>query len=196
MDYKWISELSAILEIPFCVAGGIRDVATAKNILNRGADKISVNSPALERPALVRELSSEFGSQCVVVSVDSKVDDQGLQAAFLYTGDPARARSFGGTVWDWLEEVQELGAGEIVFNAMDADGIRTGYDLPLLKKARERVRVPLIASGGAGSVRHFIDVFQKTNVDAALAAGALHRRELEIPKLKKELAENGLDVRL
>lgn len=196
VDVSWILRLSKILDIPFCVAGGIRSLSIAREILNSGADKISINSPALENPRLIQELSAEFGRQCVVVSVDSRQDKNGDYFVYLYTGDESKTLKSAISTWKWLAEVQDLGAGEVVLNCMDSDGVGLGYDLAQLKKAREILKIPLVASGGARRTEHFIDAFKLADVDAALAAGVFHRGEMNIPDLKRVLRQNGIEVRL
>lgn len=190
----WVEKTAAALDIPFCVAGGIRSVADAEELLNAGADKISVNSPALERPALISELSRRFGAQCVVVGVDSR-RDEGEWRVFQYTGLETRTISSKRRTLDWLREVQDLGAGEVVLNCMDADGTGAGYDVEQLSAARGVLSVPLVASGGAKTAADFVRVFNIARVDAALAAGAFHRGELEIGALKRELRSSGIEVR-
>ena len=195
VDTKWVRDMARLLDIPFCVAGGIRNKDTARAVLNAGADKVSINTPALERPELIQELAEEFGSQCVVVGVDSRTVD-GDEKVFLYTGDETKTVQGTISTWDWLKKVQELGAGEIVLNCMDSDGTGDGYDLTQLKKAREILNIPLVASGGAKRVEHFADAFSDARVDAALAAGVFHRNEIKIYDLKKELQTLNIEVRL
>ena len=195
VDVGWIERIARIIDIPFCVAGGIRGVEQARAVLGAGADKISVNSPALERPALVAELAEAFGVQCVVVGVDSLRDADGQWRVRQYAGDPSRTQALPRATLDWIAEVQALGAGEIVLNCMSADGARTGYDLEQLRAARAVCRVPLVASGGAGSAQHFADVFQQADVDAALAASIFHSGELAVPDLKSFLRGQGIEVR-
>ena len=139
-----------MLDIPFCVAGGIRSVAEADAVLNAGADKISVNSPALQRPELIDELGARFGSQCVVVGIDSQTTPEGYRV-YQYTGDPDRSRDSRRDTLEWVREVQQRGAGEIVLNCMATDGVRHGYDLAQLAAVRALCHVPLVASGGAGT---------------------------------------------
>jgi cyclase len=194
VDREWISKLARVLDIPFCVAGGIRTVADAEEVLNAGAEKISINSPALERPALIEQLARRFGSQCVVVGIDSDTTTDGYRVR-QYTGDPSRTRDSGRMTKDWLHEAQDRGAGEIVLNCMASDGVRTGYDIAQLQTIRGICRVPLVASGGAGSVRHFIEVFEQARVDAALAASVFHSGTLQIDALKSELRAAGIEVR-
>jgi imidazole glycerol-phosphate synthase subunit HisF len=194
VDRSWITRVAAILDIPFCVAGGIRSVADAEAVLNAGADKVSVNSPALERPALIGELARRFGSQCVVVGIDSRTDGDEWRV-FQFTGDPERTRAAGLGTLEWVDRVQALGAGEIVLNCMNQDGVRRGYDLPQLAAVRARCQVPLIASGGAGAPEHFADVFRRAGVDGALAASVFHSATIRIPDLKRYLRTEGIEVR-
>jgi cyclase len=195
VDRGWISRIAQVLDIPFCVAGGIRSVADAEAVLNAGAEKISVNSPALAEPALIDRLAHRFGSQCVVVGVDSQtVGDDFL--VYQYTGDPERSQSTARRTLDWVREAQDRGAGEIVLNCMASDGVRTGYDLAQLQQVREVCRVPLIASGGAGAMEHFADVFSVAHVDGALAASVFHSAAIAIPDLKRYLRERQIEVRL
>jgi cyclase len=194
VDRSWIRRVAGVLDIPFCVAGGIRSVADAESVLNAGADKVSINSPALERPALITELARRFGSQCVVVGIDSRVED-GEYRVYQFTGDPDRTRASGLGTLEWVDRVQELGAGEIVLNCMNQDGVRRGYDLAQLAAVRARCRVPLIASGGAGAPEHFADVFTTARVDGALAASVFHSATIRIPALKAYLRDRGIEVR-
>lgn len=196
---QWVEDVARLLDVPFCVAGGIKSVADAREILHSGADKISVNSPALERPALVSELASAFGRQCVVVGVDSRLgtaaDGSADWVVHAYTGSAATSRLAGRRTLHWLAEVQRLGAGEVVLNCMDRDGMNSGYDVAQLAAARAVLSIPLVASGGARTADHFEQVFAAAHVDAALAAGAFHRGELDIRQLKADLASRGIEVR-
>ena len=194
VDVAWVEKVAAAIDIPFCVAGGIRDVSTARAVLHAGADKVSVNSPALERPELISELAEAFGSQCVVVGVDSIRDGQALRVR-QYTGDPDNMVDPRRDTEHWVEEVQRLGAGEIVLNCMDADGVRSGYDIAQLRRIRTLCQVPLIASGGAGEAQHFLDVFEQADVDGALAATVFHSGQIAIPELKRWLAARGIVTR-
>lgn len=195
VDRSWITRVARTLDIPFCVAGGIRSVETAEEVLACGAEKISVNSPALERPELIDELSRRFGAQCVVVGVDSQTFPDGYRVQ-QFTGNVERSRdTCRGTV-DWVLEAQERGAGEIVLNCMSSDGVRRGFDIAQLRAVRAACRVPLVASGGAGAEEHFAEVFQSAHVDAALAASVFHSGEIAIPNLKRRLRGAGIEVRL
>lgn len=194
VDRSWVTAVARELDIPFCVAGGIRSIRDAEDVLNKGADKISVNSPALERPDLIDELAQRFGSQCVVLGVDSR-EENGEFLVYQYTGDPDRTTAAERRTLDWVSEAQDRGAGEIVLNCMNQDGVRQGYDIEQLRKVRAVSLVPLIASGGAGAMEHFADVFESAGVDGALAASVFHSAEIAVPDLKTYLAERGIDVR-
>jgi cyclase len=200
VERAWVERVARVLDIPFCVAGGIRSVADAERVLGAGAEKVSVNSPALEDPALVERLAARFGSQCVVVGIDSRRDERAGGSAHpwrvhQYTGDPLKARTVARGTLEWVREVQDRGAGEIVLNCMASDGTRTGYDLEQLAAVRAACRVPLVASGGAGAPEHFALAFERAGVDAALAASVFHERALTIPDLKRFLASRGIAVR-
>jgi cyclase len=163
-------------------------------VLAAGADKISVNSPALERPELIDELSAEFGVQCIVVGIDSS-GSAGDWRVHQYTGDPNRSRELARLTLAWVEEVQRRGAGEIVLNCMGSDGVRRGYDIEQLQAVRAVCRVPLIASGGAGTPEHFRDVFRDADVDGALAASVFHSGAIAVPDLKQYLRDQGIAIR-
>ena len=195
VDRGWVERVARVLDIPFCVAGGIRCIEDARDILHAGADKISINTPALERPALVGELADAFGSQCVVVGIDSLRDADGEWRVRSHTGDTASMRALARRTLDWVQEAQRLGAGEIVLNCMGSDGVRDGYDIEQLRAVRAVCEVPLVASGGAGEAAHFERVFGEADVDAALAASVFHSGALSIPKLKARLREAGIEVR-
>ena len=194
VDRDWVKRVARVLDIPFCVAGGIRSVADAEEILNAGAEKVSINSPALANPDLIDALSARFGAQCVVVGVDSQLTAAGYRA-FQFTGDPNRTRESGRDVLAWIREIQDRGGGEIVLNCMGSDGVRRGYDVEQLSKVREICHVPLVASGGAGAVEHFTAVFKEADVDAALAASVFHSGAIVIGELKRELRAAGVEVR-
>lgn len=190
VDVRWVERVADCLDVPFCVAGGIASVADAEAVLAAGADKVSVNSPALRRPALVDELAARFGSQCVVVGMDT-VDGRLRRDS----GRPERASDAGRGLLDWVREVEARGAGEIVLNCIRADGTRAGYDLETTRMVREATRLPLVASGGAGAVEHFAQVFTQAGADAALAASLFHGGEVRIPALKRQLLAQGIRVR-
>jgi cyclase len=194
VDRSWVARIARMLDIPFCVAGGIRSVAQAEEVLAAGAEKISVNSPALEHPDLIDALSRRFGAQCVVVGVDSQTTDHGYRVQ-QFTGDSERMRDTSRGTAEWVIEAQSRGAGEIVLNCMASDGVRRGFDLAQLRTVRAVCRVPLVASGGAGAAVHFTELFQSTGADAALAASVFHSGEIEIPDLKRELRSAGIEVR-
>jgi len=195
VDSEWVSRVAEVIDIPFCVAGGIRSVEQARKVLQRGADKISINTPAVQRPALINELVREFGSQCVVVGIDSVMQD-GAWVTRQMTGIPDRMQQTGHRTMDWIAEVAARGAGEIVLNCMGSDGTRQGFDIEQLRAARRVTSLPLIASGGAGDAGHFVDVFEKADVDGALAATVFHNNKVPIPELKRMLADAGIGVRL
>ena len=195
LDYGWVRDIARLLDIPFSVAGGIRSVDQAGLCLDHGADKVSINSPALERPDLIGEMADRFGSQCVVVGVDSRRSGDDW-VVHQYTGDPNASRAAGRRTLDWITEAQGLGAGEIVLNCMDEDGVRRGYDIAQLAAARALLTIPLVASGGAGAASHFRDVFEQADVSGALAASVFHTGALAIPDLKAFLSEAGQEMRL
>ncbi len=195
VDREWVRRVARALDIPFCVAGGIRSVRDAEQILNAGAEKVSINSPALADPSLIDALSARFGSQCVVVGIDSKLTELGFRAQ-QFTGDPQHARESGRDVLAWVREVQERGAGEIVLNCMGNDGLCAGFDIEQLRTVRALCDVPLVASGGAGAVEHFRAVFSQAGVDAALAASVFHSGSIAIGNLKRSLHAAGIEVRL
>lgn len=190
----WVERVARVLDIPFCVAGGIRSIAGAREVLLRGADKVSLNSPALERPELIAELAREFGSQAVVVGIDSRAED-GEYFVQAYTGDPSKTRDTRRRTVEWAAEAQRRGAGEVVLNCMNQDGVRSGYDLAQLRLVRAVLTIPLVASGGAGAPEHFRDVFREAGVDGALAASVFHRGAIRLPDLKSYLAREGVCVR-
>jgi len=195
VDTGWVERVARVLDIPFCVAGGIGDVESARRVLHAGADKVSVNTPALLRPALIAELADAFGVQCVVVGIDSQRDADGQWRVRSHTGDPGRMRAPGRRTLDWAAEAQRLGAGEIVLNCMGSDGVRDGYDIEQLRALRAVCDVPLVASGGAGSAAHFAEVFREADVDGALAASVFHSGDIAIPVLKSFLRGQGIEVR-
>ena len=194
VDREWVSRVAAVIDIPFCVAGGIRSVADAEEVLNKGADKISINTPALENPELITRLARRFGTQCVVLGVDSREQDRTYHV-YRNTGDPDKTTAAERLTTDWVREAQERGAGEVVLNCMNQDGVRKGYDNEQLRTVRDVCSVPLIASGGAGAIEHFRDVFRFADVDGALAASVFHSAEIDIRDLKRYLGAEDIDIR-
>ncbi|MDH2925289.1 imidazole glycerol phosphate synthase subunit HisF [Nicoletella semolina] len=196
VDKSWVERVAQVIDIPFCVAGGIKTIEDAEKLFAFGADKISINSPALADPNLITALADRFGVQAVVVGIDSWFEtDTGKYWVNQYTGDEKRTRQTNWQLLDWVQEVQKRGAGEIVLNMMNQDGVRKGYDLTQLKLVRDVCNVPLIASGGAGEIVHFRDAFVDANVDGALAASVFHKRIIEIGKLKEYLDAEGVKIR-
>jgi len=201
VDKSWVSRIAQVIDIPFCVAGGIKSVEDARQILEMGADKISVNSPALANPGLINELHDRFGQQCVVIGIDSYFNaDTGKYEVYQFTGDEKRTKQTGWETADWVKEVQSRGAGEIVLNCMNQDGVRKGYDIAQLSTIREICAVPLIASGGAGEMSHFNDVFKPlaengADADGGLAASVFHKGIIAIADLKSYLIEQHIAIR-
>lgn len=197
LDLTWVETIAKNIDIPFCVAGGIKSVEDAARVLKQGADKISINSPAIARPELIKELHDEFGKQCVVVGIDSFYDEVTNEyLVYQLTGDPNATSRTRYKTLDWVKKVQDLGAGEIVLNCMNQDGVRNGYDIEQLNKVRDICSLPIIASGGAGSMADFKNVFEQANVDGALAASVFHKDIIKIPELKQYLAQNKIATRL
>ncbi|WP_034039816.1 imidazole glycerol phosphate synthase subunit HisF [Wocania ichthyoenteri] len=179
------------VNIPFTVGGGISSIEDVDALLKCGADKVSVNSSAIKRPELINELSNKFGSQCVVVAIDAKLIDGNWKVHLAGGSIPTDIDLF-----EWAKEVENRGAGEILFTSMNHDGTKNGFANEALKKLSETLNIPIIASGGAGNVQHFIDTFKDGKADAALAASVFHFGEIPIPELKKELKKNNIEVRL
>ena len=188
-----VREVAKKVFIPFTVGGGIRTVDDVKAILREGADKVSMNSAAIDRPELVAEAADKFGSQCVVVAIDAKKREDGSGWNIYKHGGRI---DVGIDAVEWAKKVTELGAGEILLTSMDADGTKAGYDIELTKQISEAVNIPVIASGGAGTMEHFYDALTTGQADAALAASLFHYKELEICDLKKYLRSRGVSVRL
>ncbi|WP_145482115.1 imidazole glycerol phosphate synthase subunit HisF [Yersinia aldovae] len=197
VDKSWVSRVAEVIDIPFCVAGGIKSVEDAGQILTFGADKISINSPALADPTLITRLADRYGVQCIVVGIDTWYDEESdSYQVYQFTGDEKRTKATTWQTEDWIKEVQLRGAGEIVLNMMNQDGVRNGYDLRQLKQMRAICHVPLIASGGAGTPEHFLEAFRDTDVDGALAASVFHKQIINIGELKKYLSEQGVEIRV
>ena len=186
-----VKKVAQEIDIPFTVGGGVTSIKDASLLLKSGADKVAVNSAAIKRPELIHELSQNFGNQCVVVAIDAKK-----------INDRWKVHLAGGTIptdldlFEWAKKVESLGAGEILFTSMNHDGVKTGFANDALAQLSETVNIPIIASGGAGSIQHFESVFKKGKVDAALAASVFHFGEISIPELKKELQQNHINIRL
>ncbi len=180
------------ISIPFTVGGGISSVDDMKKILRAGADKIGINTAAVVNPQLINEGSQRFGAQCIVVAIDARFNEEwGEWEVYTHGG----RKSTGIKALDWVKEVEQRGAGEILLTSMDADGTKDGFDLPLTRAVCEVVRIPVIASGGAGLPEHFLDVFEQTGADAGLAATIFHYKEISIPALKTELRSGGVEIR-
>ena len=188
-----VREVAKNVFIPFTVGGGIRTVEDFKVLLREGADKISVNSAAINRPELISEAAEKFGSQCVVVAIDAKRRADGTGWNIYKNGGRI---DMGIDAVEWAKKVEELGAGEILLTSMDCDGTKAGYDLELTRTISESVSIPVIASGGAGKLEHFYDAFTEGKADAALVASLFHFKELEIKDLKQYLRTQGIPVRL
>ncbi len=195
VDTGWVERVCDAIDIPFCVAGGIRSVRQAEQVLAAGADKISINSPALLDPPLINQLAARFGSQCVVLGVDSVLRGDDYEVHKM-TGSVETTGSAGRSTFAWLREAVDRGAGEIVLNCMGSDGVRRGYDIAQLKLARREINVPLIASGGAGELEHFASVFVEADVDGALAATVFHSGQLSVGQVKQHVQQHGVSVRL
>ncbi len=178
--------------IPFTVGGGIKTIEDIKTLLTAGADKIAINSQAVKTPEIIEQSAKYFGSQCIVVAIDAKYEDNDY-----YVFINAGKKNTGIKLSDWIIEVEKLKAGEILLTSMDADGTQNGFDINMTKLVTSSINIPVIASGGAGeNSQHFIDVFNKTNVDAALAASIFHFDTLPIPKLKNDLKNSNINIRL
>ena len=186
-----VRRVAANAFIPFTVGGGIRTVDDFKRLLREGADKISVNSAAIDRPELISEAADKFGSQCVVVAIDAKRREDGGWNIYKHGG----RLDTGIDAIEWAKKVETLGAGEILLTSMDCDGTKAGYDLALTRAIADAVSIPVIASGGAGTLEHFYDALKEGGADAALAASLFHYKELEISQVKDYLADKGISVR-
>lgn len=190
---EWVRQVAGRLFIPFTVGGGIRTVEDFKAILREGADKISVNSAAIMNPPLISEAADKFGSQCVVVAIDAKKRADGTGWNIYKNGGRV---DMGMDAVEWAVEAERLGAGEILLTSMDGDGTKEGYDLELTKAVTDAVKIPVIASGGAGKLEHFYEALAEAKAEAVLAASLFHYKELEIRQVKEYLRERGVSVRL
>lgn len=188
---EMVLKVAEQVNIPFTVGGGIASVEDVALLLKSGADKVSINSSAIKRPELINELSDKFGSQCVVVAIDAK-QINGQWIVHLAGGSIPTALD----LFDWAKEVEMRGAGEILFTSMDHDGTKDGFANEALARLSADLNIPIIASGGAGTIQHFVDTFQKGKSDAALAASVFHFGEIEIKELKENLKNNNIEVRL
>lgn len=188
-----VREVAAQVFIPFTVGGGIRTVDDFRQLLREGADKISINSSAINTPNLIKEAAEKFGSQCVVVAIDAKRREDGSGWNIYKNGGRI---DVGIDAIEWAKHVEELGCGEILLTSMDCDGTKAGYDLELTHAIAEAVSIPVIASGGAGNLEHFYDALTEGNADAVLAASLFHYKELEVKEVKEYLQERGVSVRL
>ncbi len=188
---EMVRQVAANVFIPFTVGGGIRTIEDFKRLLREGADKISVNSAAIDRPELITEAAEKFGSQCVVVAIDAKRREDGGWNIYKHGG----RLDTGIDALEWAVKAERLGAGEILLTSMDCDGTKAGYDIALTRAVADAVSIPVIASGGAGTLEHFYDALTAGGADAALAASLFHYKELEISQVKDYLAEKGVSVR-
>lgn len=190
--FSWVKEVAGVLNIPFTVGGGVASLKDAEELMQSGADKISVNTAALRRPYLIKELSDTFGAQSVVVAVDVRKENDGSMYVYSHGGKQRTTYLMD----EWLKTAQDAGAGEFLITAIHTDGTGMGFDLELYQKTDTLVAVPVIASGGAGTTGHFMELFQKTNVSGALAAGIFHRNEISIKQIKNVLLQHNIPVRI
>lgn len=188
--YTLVERIASEINIPFTVGGGIRSVQDAREIIMSGADKVSINSASVRSPHLITEIAEAFGSQCMVVAIDTRMINQRCEVII----DGGRTQTGISTI-DWVQEVQQKGAGEILLTSMEHDGAKSGFSIELINRLRPFLTVPLIASGGAGSYAHFFDLFKETHCSAALAASVFHYEEINIPALKSYLKENKIPIR-
>jgi len=186
-----VLNVAKALDIPFTVGGGIASLEDAHRVLKNGADKVAINSAAVKTPDLINTLAAEYGNQCIVVAIDAKQVDHQWKVHLVGGKEPTDLDLF-----QWAQEVEQRGAGEILFTSMDHDGTKNGFACSALAALSKKVRLPIIASGGAGNIDHFIEVFQEGNADAALAASVFHFDEISIPELKQNLKNNHLQIRL
>lgn len=188
--FHLVKSVAEVVNIPFSVGGGIHDVQTAYQLLQNGADKISINSSAVKKPALISQLAQQFGEQCIIVAIDASY----IQGAwYVHTHGGQQKTTL--TLYEWAKEAQERGAGEILFTSMNQDGTKNGYAVDILKELNEQLSIPIIASGGAGKKEDFLDVFRLADVSGALAASVFHFQEIQISDLKEYLATNGIPIR-
>jgi imidazole glycerol-phosphate synthase subunit HisF len=187
-----VKRIAHTINIPFTVGGGIKSVADVSVLLQSGADKISVNTAAFQNPQLINDIAREAGSQCVVLAIDTKKEEDGEWYVYLHGGRTKTTTK----CFDWAKQALDLGAGEILLTSMNNDGTKAGFALDITQKLSDELSIPVIASGGAGSMEHFAEVFHNAHADAGLAASIFHFREIEIPDLKTYLAGKGIEVRI
>jgi imidazole glycerol-phosphate synthase subunit HisF len=192
LSLEFVRQVAKELSIPFCVGGGVNTIDDFTTILRSGADKISINSGAIKNPNLIQEASRKFGAQCVVLSIDAKRNEKGTWDVYAKGG---REKTDLDAI-QWAKTGESLGAGEIVINSIDEDGMKKGYDLELLKQLTSVLNIPVIASGGAGTINHFIEAIDVADVDGVLAASVFHYKEIEIKKLKEAMNNHGIIVRI
>jgi len=190
-----VEDIAQNIFMPFTVGGGIREVSDIRDLLNAGADKVSINTSAVKYPDLISESARKFGSQCIVIAIDAKRIAQTRKPKWEVYINGGRTPT-GLDAIAWVKKAKELGAGEVLLTSMDCDGTKDGYDLALTKAVTEAVNIPVIASGGAGKLEHFYDVLKKSNADACLAASIFHYRQYTVKEVKKYLAKKGVAVRL
>ena len=188
--HSLVKEIAQTINIPFTVGGGISGIGDVSALLNAGADKISINSAAVKNPKLISELAREFGSQCIVVAMDVKIEGDWL---VYINGGKVKTEL---KAIEWAKQAEELGAGEILLTSMNNDGTKNGFAIDITKAISEALNIPVIASGGAGTIEHFADVFTKGKADAALAASVFHYKEIKIPKLKAYLSNHNISIRI
>ena len=186
-----VEKVAQEINIPFTVGGGIKSVEDARTIIKAGADKVSINTSAVERPELITEIADQFGSQCVVLAIDTKRESNGEWIVYVHGGRTPTSLS----TTDWAKEGERLGAGEILLTSMDNDGTKGGFDIEVTGSVCDAVNIPVIASGGAGTMEHFAEVFKQTKASAALGASVFHFGEIHIPELKQYLKEQNIEVR-
>ncbi|MCD6435053.1 MAG: imidazole glycerol phosphate synthase subunit HisF [Clostridiales bacterium] len=192
ISLEFVEKVAKKINIPFCVGGGVRSIDNFTEILRKGADKVSVNSAAVKNPNIIKEASEKFGDQCVVLSIDAKKVGKNKWNVFINGGRTDTNLD----VIEWAKKGTDLGAGEIVINSINEDGMKNGYDIELLKQITDVVNVPVIASGGAGEMKHFYEALNLSNVDGVLAASVFHYKEISINNLKKYLKNKGVEVRI
>ena len=191
VNYKWVENVARVINIPFCVAGKIDSISKVEMVLNAGADKVSINSPAINNPNLIDDIATKFGSSTLVIGIDTKGGK-----IYKNTGDGSKTQEIQKSVLVWAKEVASRGAGEIVLNSINSDGTKNGFDIELLAEISSAVNIPVVASGGAGKMAHFLEVFQETNISGALAASVFHKNEISIMELKRYLLEKNICVRI